>query len=112
MRPLSEYVGFLDRIKICFSEFVIIYSSNHSFKHPIVLLQETYDVLNRTSYPVILSMTTKENESGISKTKTQKLNHKDRMIAVVDGYGDPLKQKYRYVYMDALMITKAFNRYF
>lgn len=57
--------------------------------------KETYELLNRTSYPVILSMTTKSKESNTQKTKNQKLNHKDRVIAVVDGYGDPLKQKYR-----------------
>ncbi|XP_065655038.1 myosin-IIIb isoform X11 [Hydra vulgaris] len=57
--------------------------------------KEALELLNRTCYPVIHSVREKAQREGHQKLKSQKLDHKDRMIAVVEGFGDPLRQKYR-----------------
>lgn len=57
--------------------------------------KEAFEMLNRTAYPVIHQVRAKAGQGSEPRMKNQKLNHKDRVIAVVDGYGDPLQPKYR-----------------
>ncbi|XP_057303582.1 myosin-IIIb-like isoform X2 [Hydractinia symbiolongicarpus] len=57
--------------------------------------KEAFEMLNRTAYPVIHQVRAKAGQGSEPRMRNQKLNHKDRVIAVVDGYGDPLQPKYR-----------------
>eukprot|EP00111_Clytia_hemisphaerica_P023422 TCONS_00069001-protein len=72
----------------------------------ILLLQieltcrEAYDILDRTSYPVIHSIRN-SNQGGEStpKLKPQKLNYREKQMAMVDGYSNPLQQKFRHAHV-------------
>lgn len=82
----------------------------------ILLLQiemtskEMLEILDRTSYPVIHSIRNRRDgghESG-PKMKTQKLDHREKQLAMVDGYGNPLEQKYRHALLHP---AEEYNQY-